>query len=226
VIPSSTRLFAVYHSPLPPSVYAMTTIQDHSSPALTDFNGLVKNLHDIIDAIASQVVNTINDRDPSLVSDRPSPPTPSELLSASQKFMKLSDEFSSYATSPSEHLTMIAGAFYKSTALNVVSELGIADLIGKERVPVGQLARKVNVDESRLCEVAIPSREVLKLTSLFLFLGHVMRMLANRQVFRKTEYGSDVFVNNRMSSILLSSHEKNLRGFIGHWYELSLFTPL
>lgn len=46
-----------------------------------------------------------------------------------------------------------------------------------------------------------------------------MRMLANRQVFRETEYGSDVFVNNRMSSILLSSHEKNLRGFIGHWYE-------
>lgn len=47
-----------------------------------------------------------------------------------------------------------------------------------------------------------------------------MRMLANRQVFRETEYGSDVFVNNKMSSILLSSHEKNLRGFIGHWYEL------
>ena len=50
-----------------------------------------------------------------------------------------------------------------------------------------------------------------------------MRMLANRQVFRETEYGSDVFVNNRMSSILLSSHEKNLRGFIGHWYEPFLF---
>jgi len=49
-----------------------------------------------------------------------------------------------------------------------------------------------------------------------------MRMLANRQVFRETEYGSDVFVNNRMSSILLSSHEKNLRGFIGHWYERDL----
>lgn len=46
-----------------------------------------------------------------------------------------------------------------------------------------------------------------------------MRMLANRQVFRETEYGSDVFVNNRMSSILLDSHEKNLRGFIGHWYD-------
>lgn len=53
---------------------------------------------------------------------------------------------------------------------------------------------------------------------LLFYLGHVMRTLANRQVFRETEYGSDVFVNNRMSSILLSSHEKNLRGFIGHWY--------
>lgn len=49
-----------------------------------------------------------------------------------------------------------------------------------------------------------------------------MRMLANRQIFRETEYGSDVFVNNRMSSILLSSHEKNLRGFIGHWCEFFL----
>jgi len=45
-----------------------------------------------------------------------------------------------------------------------------------------------------------------------------MRMLANRQIFRETEYGSDVFMNNRMSSILFNSHEKNLRGFIGHWY--------
>ena len=45
-----------------------------------------------------------------------------------------------------------------------------------------------------------------------------MRMLANRQIFRETEYGSDVFMNNRMSSILFNSHEKNLMGFIGHWY--------
>ena len=49
-----------------------------------------------------------------------------------------------------------------------------------------------------------------------------MRLLANRQVFRETEYGSDVFANNKMSSILLSSHEKNLRGFIGHWCELTI----
>ena len=51
-------------------------------------------------------------------------------------------------------------------------------------------------------------------------------MLANRQVFRETEYGSDVFMNNRMSSILLSSHEKNLKGFIGHWYDRIInFSP-
>ena len=202
----------------------MTTIQELSSPTLRDFNGLVKNLHNVIDTIASQVVNTIDARDPSLISDRPSPPASSELLNAFRKFMKLSDEFSSYATSPSEHLTMIAGAFYESTALNVASELGIADLIGKERVPVSQLAKKVDVDESRLREFAISSltylvEKVWRLIALLLFLGHVMRMLANRQVFRETEYGSDVFVNNRMSSILLNSHEKNLRGFIGHWYE-------
>ena len=205
----------------------MTTIQEPSSPTLRDFKGLVKILHNVIDTIASQVSNTIDARDPSLVSDRSSPPASSELLSAFRKFTKLSDEFSSYATSPSEHLTMIAGAFYESTALNVVSELGIADLIGKEGVPVSQLAKKVNVDESRLREFAIPSLTYLAgrlfgLTSLLLFPGHVMRMLANRQVFRETEYGSDVFVNNRMSSILLSSHEKNLRGFIGHWYERNI----
>jgi len=47
---------------------------------------------------------------------------------------------------------MIAGAFYESTALNVVSELGIADLIGKESVAISELAKEVNVDESRLRE--------------------------------------------------------------------------
>ena len=65
----------------------------------------------------------------------------------------------------------------------------------------------------------LPLGKTFEFTCLLLFLGHVMRMLANRQVFRETEYGSDVFVNNRMSSILLTSNEKNLRGFIGHWYE-------
>lgn len=199
----------------------MTETQEQpSSSSLKDFTALVKDLRNVIDTIASQVTNTIDSRDPSLVSDKPSPPASSELLSAFRKFMKLSDEFSSYSTSPSEHLTMIAGAFYESTALNIVSELGIADLIGKERVSVSQLAKKVNVDENRLREPSIPP-SVLRYWGLrFYLLGHIMRMLANRQVFRETEYGSDVFVNNKMSSILLSSHEKNLRGFIGHWYEL------
>ena len=128
------------------------TQEQPPSPALRDFCALVKNLHDVIDAVAFQVVNTIDARDPSLVSDKPSPPASSELLSTFRKFTRLSDEFSSYATSPSEHLTMIAGAFYESTALNVVSELGIADSIGKEEVPVSQLAKKVDVDESRLRE--------------------------------------------------------------------------
>ena len=39
---------------------------------------------------------------------------------------------------------MIAGAFNKSTALNVVSELGIADMNGKEKVPVSELAKMVD----------------------------------------------------------------------------------
>ena len=134
----------------------MTMIQEEPfSSTLGDFNALVQNLHNVIDTIASQVVNTIEARDPSLVSDKPSPPASSELLTAFRRFTKLSDEFSSYATSPSEHLTMIAGAFYESTALNVASELGIADLIEKESIPVSQLAKKVNVDENRLREPEI-----------------------------------------------------------------------
>lgn len=126
------------------------------SPALRDFCALVNNLHEVVDTIASQVVNTIDARAPSLVSNKPLPPASSELLNAFRKFTKLSDEFSSHATSPSEHLTMIAGGFYESTALNVASELGIADLIGKEEVPVGRLAKEANVDEGRLSEHAIP----------------------------------------------------------------------
>jgi len=57
---------------------------------------------------------------------------------------------------------MIAGAFYEPTALNIVLELGITDLIGKERVPVSQLVRKVNVDKSQLREFAIFYREIFK----------------------------------------------------------------
>lgn len=130
----------------------MSTVQEPSPLVLEDFNALVKNLHNAIDVIASQVVNTIEARDPSLVSDKPAPPASSEFLSAFRKFTKLSDEFSSYATSPSEHLTAVAGAFYESTALNVVSELGVADLIGKGRISVSELAKEANVDESRLRE--------------------------------------------------------------------------
>ena len=71
------------------------------------------------------------------------------------------------------------------------------------------------VDCVSLQSIDLPYRELWT----YVYLGHIMRMLANRHIFRETEYGSDVFVNNRMSSILLSSHEKNLRGFIGFWYE-------
>lgn len=135
----------------------MTVVQKlHSSPTLEDFNALVKNLHNVIDTIASQVAHTIDARDPSLVSDKPSPPASSKLLTTFRKFIKLSDEFSSYASSPSDHLTMIAGAFYESTALKVASELGVADLIGKGRVSVSQLAKDANVDESRLREPEMP----------------------------------------------------------------------
>lgn len=51
---------------------------------------------------------------------------------------------------------------------------------------------------------------------MFPFPGHVVKILANRQVFRKTEYGSDVFPINRIPSTLPSSYEKSLGGPIGH----------
>jgi len=51
-----------------------------------------------------------------------------------------------------------------------------------------------------------------------------MRLLVNRSVFRETHYGSDVFANNRLSSVFLSAHEKNLRGVVGHWY-VCICTP-
>jgi hypothetical protein len=44
-----------------------------------------------------------------------------------------------------------------------------------------------------------------------------MRALVRRGVFREDKFGSDIYANNRLSSILLSAHEKNLNGFIGHW---------
>ena len=44
-----------------------------------------------------------------------------------------------------------------------------------------------------------------------------MRAFANRQMFRETvtEHGPEIFHDVLYPAYL---HEKNLRGFVGHWY--------
>lgn len=72
----------------------MATVQEQPPfPILKDFNALVTNLHSAVDTIASQVVNkvvnNIEARDPSLVSDKSSPLASSELVSAVQRVTSL-----------------------------------------------------------------------------------------------------------------------------------------
>ena len=65
--------------------------------------------------------------------------------------MKVSEEFSFYATGASDHdrwgIQQVDG---------FECRLGIADMIGKEKVSVSQPAKMVDFDESRLRESAMP----------------------------------------------------------------------
>ncbi|KAK0204606.1 S-adenosyl-L-methionine-dependent methyltransferase [Desarmillaria ectypa] len=168
-----------------------------TSSLLPGFTSLVAHLHTLLSDIEREVITNIDSRDPSLVSSSQAAPSSESLLRAYRKFGQLCDELASYAADPSEHVTTIGGAFHESNALQVVSELGVADALGVRQVLLSELAHKVDADPTRLRQC--------------------MRTLVNRGLFRETAFGSDIFVNNRMSSILLSAHEKNLHGFVGHW---------
>jgi len=161
------------------------------------FQAVISQLHSLLDVIEQEVTATISARDPYTVSPELAIRPTSELLDAYRKFGHTSDELALFASDPSDHVAVIAGGFYESKALLAVSEFGVANVLGTSEVALTEVAAKVNADPVRLRQC--------------------MRSLVNRRVFRETSFGSDVFANNRISSILLSAHERNLNGLIAHW---------
>lgn len=187
--------------------------------ALNNFKSLVQNIHSLLDDIQNEVIATIDTRNPAQVSPEQAGHSSEILVSTYRKFAQLSDVLATYAVDPSDHVTSIAGSFHESNALRVVSELRVADALGRQVLPMAELAINVKADVVPLRKCSCIITQPLM---LIVHLGQCMRMLVNRGIFRETEFGSDVFANNRMSSILLSSHENNLHGFIGHWYDMLL----
>lgn len=183
--------------------------------SLDSFNSLITKLHILLDGIQNEVITTIDTRNPDHVSPEQAIRSSETLVSTYRKFAQLSDELATYAVDPSDHVTSIAGGFHESNALRVVSELRVADALGTQVLSMAELANNVHAN-------VVPLRECSSHPNTHnsnCIVGQCMRLLVNRGVFRETEFGSDVFANNRMSSILLSPHENNLHGFIGHWYD-------
>ena len=191
------------------------------SSALADFRTVIHTLHELLNVIDREVTETIHSRDPNKVSPTLAPRASAELLDAYKAFTKYSDKLASFAADPSDVGVTLIGGFHETNAIQVVSELGVPDALGDRELPLSDIANKVGADEYRLREYPAPSLDHRPLIPPLGFSGQVMRLLVNRSVFRETYYGSDVFANNRLSSVFLSAHEKNLRGVVGHWYVYS-----
>jgi len=188
------------------------------SSALGDFKTVIQTLHQLLNVIDREVTETIDSRDPNKVSPTLAPRASAELLDAYKGFTKYSDKLASFAADPSDVGVTLIGGFHETNAIQVASELGVADILGNEELPLSEIAHRVGADEYRLRAYAYPLPDHRPLILRLRPLGQVMRLLVNRSVFRETHYGSDVFANNRLSSVFLSAHEKNLRGIVGHWY--------
>ena len=188
------------------------------SSALADFRTVVHTLHELLSVIDKEVTETIHSRDPNRVSPTLAPRASAELLDAYKAFTRYSDKLTSFAADPSDVGVTLIGGFHETNAIQVVSELGVPDVLGERELPLSEIANMVGADEYRLREYLSPPLDHRSLIPQLGFPGQVMRLLVNRSVFRETHYGSDVFANNRLSSVFLSAHEKNLRGVVGHWY--------
>ena len=188
------------------------------SSVLCDFKTVIQTLHELLNVIDREVTGTIDSRDPNTVSATLAPRVSAELLDAHKAFTRYSDKLASFAADPSDVGVTLIGGFHETNAIQAASELGVADVLGHKELPLSEIARQVGADEHLLrtyCTSLLGSPFADHPLRL---LGQVMRLLVNRSVFRETHYGSDDFSNNRLSSVFLSAHERNLRGVVGHWY--------
>lgn len=120
------------------------------SSALSDFKTVVQTLRQLLDVIDREVTETIDSRDPNAVSASLAPRASAELLDAYRAFTKHSDRLASFAADPSDFGVTLIGGFHETNAIQVASELGVADVLGYEELPLSEIAHRVGADEYRL----------------------------------------------------------------------------
>jgi len=106
------------------------------SSALGDFNTVIQTLHELLKVIDREVTKTIDSRDPDAVSASLAPRASAELLDAYKAFTGYSDKLASFAADPSDFGMMLIGGFHETNAIQVASELGVADVLGYEELSV------------------------------------------------------------------------------------------
>lgn len=126
------------------------------SSALDDFKTVIQTLHELLNVIDKEVTETIDSRDPNTVSGTLAPRTSAELLDAYKAFTRYSDKLASFAADPSDVGVTLIGGFHETNAIQVASELGVADVLGYEQLPLSEIARRVGADEYRLRTYARP----------------------------------------------------------------------
>lgn len=126
-----------------------------SSP-LGDFKALVQTLHELLGVIDREVTETIGSRDPDKASATLAPPASAQLHDAYNAFTKYSDQLASFAADPSHLGVTLVGGFHETNAIQAASELGVADALGDQELPLSEIAHRVGADDSRLRTYANP----------------------------------------------------------------------
>ena len=154
------------------------------SSALGDFKAVVQTLREFLDVIDREVTETIDSRDPKKVSATLAPRASAELLDAYKAFTKYSDKLASFAADPSDVGVTLIGGFHETNAIQVASELGVADVLGDQSLPLPEIARRVGADEYRLRTSPYLSSDRRSLISHF---GSQVRSCASSSTVRCSE---------------------------------------
>ena len=129
---------------------------------LRDFKALVQTLHELLNVIDVEVTETIDSRDPDKVSAALPPRASTELLEAYKAFVKCSDKLASFAADPSDVGVTLIGSFHETNAIRVASELGVANVLGDQELPLSEVAHRVGADKYRLRTYIIPPRTIVR----------------------------------------------------------------
>ena len=127
------------------------------SSTLADFRTVIHTLHELLNVIDKEVTETIDSRNPNEVSPTLAPRASTELLDAYKAFTRYSDKLASFAADPSDVGVTLIGGFHETNAIQVVSELGVPDILGEQELPLSEIAHRIGADEYRLRVYLSPS---------------------------------------------------------------------